>query len=233
MPVALDRLDLSNLGRDAETWEKVVRKVRTGLMPPPGRPRPDQATHDSFAAWLEAGLDRAAAAAPNPGRTEPFHRLNRTEYQNVIRDLLHLDVNVESLLPSDDVSYGFDNIAGVLKTSPTLMERYLSAAQKISRLAIGTPPPLPNVDYFRVADDLRQDDHLDGLPVGTRGGMAIRYTFPTDGEYEIRVRLARDLNFAVPVYAEPQHLEVSLDGERLQLFTLPGVAAGSQGGGTT
>jgi mono/diheme cytochrome c family protein len=225
VPIALDRLDLSNLGRDAETWEKVVRKVRTGLMPPPGRPRPDRRTHDSFAAWLEAGLDRSAAAAPNPGRTEPFHRLNRTEYQNVIRDLLHLDVNVESLLPSDDVSYGFDNIAGVLKTSPTLMERYLSAAQKISRLAIGTPPPFPNIDYFRVADDLRQDDHLDGLPVGTRGGTAIRYTFPTDGEYEIRVRLARDLNFAVPIYAEPQHLEVSLDGERLQLFTLPGVAA--------
>ena len=225
VPIALDGLDPLNLGRDAEIWEKVVRKVRTGLMPPPGRPRPDRRTHDDFAAWLEAGLDRSAAAAPNPGRTEPFHRLNRTEYQNVIRDLLHLDVNVESLLPSDDVSYGFDNIAGVLKTSPTLMERYLSAAQKISRLAIGTPPPFPNVDYFRVADDLRQDDHLDGLPVGTRGGTAIRYTFPTDGEYEIRVRLARDLNFAVPVYAEPQHLEVSLDGERLQLFTLPGVAA--------
>ena len=138
-------------------------------------------------------------------------------------------MNVESLLPADDVSYGFDNIAGVLKTSPTLMERYLSAAQKISRLAIGTPPPLPNVDYFRVADDLRQDDHLNGLPIGTRGGMAIRYTFPTDGEYEIRVRLARDLNFAVPVYAEPQHLEVSLDGERLQLFTLPGVLPDLQG----
>ena len=178
VPIALDGLDLSNPGRDAAAWEKVVRKVRTGLMPPPGRPRPDEATHDGFAAWLEDGLDRSAAAAPNPGRTEAFHRLNRAEYQNVIRDLLHLDVNVESLLPSDDASYGFDNIAGILKMSPTLMERYLSAAQKISRLAIGTPPPFPNVDYFRVADDLRQDDHLDGLPVGTRGGMVIRVHVP-------------------------------------------------------
>ena len=194
-------------------------------MPPPGRPRPEKAIHDGFAAWLEAGLDRVAAANPNPGRTEPFHRLNRTEYQNVIRDLLHLRVDVESLLPPDDASYGFDNIAGVLKMSPTLMERYLSAAQKISRAALGTPPPFPNVDYFRVADDLQQDDQLEGLPVGTRGGLRIRYTFPTDGEYVIKARLARDLNESVPAYDEPQHLEVSLDGERLQLFTMPGVSA--------
>ena len=120
--------------------------------------------------WIEAELDRAAAAHPNPGRTEPFHRLNRAEYRNAVRDLLDLDVDVDSLLPADDASYGFDNIAGVLKMSPTLMERYLAAAQKVSRLAVGTPPPLPNVDYFRVADDLAQDEHLTGLPFGTRGG---------------------------------------------------------------
>jgi hypothetical protein len=118
VPIAFDALDTSNLGRDAETWERAVRKIRTGLMPPPGRPRPDKATQDRFTSWLEAGLDRAAVAAPNPGRTQPFHRLNRAEYQHVIRDLLHLDVNVESLLPSDDASYGFDNIAGVLKRPP-------------------------------------------------------------------------------------------------------------------
>jgi mono/diheme cytochrome c family protein len=223
VPIALESLDLSNTRRDADVWEKVVRKVRTGMMPPPGMPRPDKAAHEGFASWLETELDRAAAAAPNPGRTEPFHRLNRTEYRNVIRDLLHLDVDVESLLPSDDASYGFDNIAGVLKVSPTLMERYLAAAQKITRAALGSSPSQPNVGYFRLADDLQQDDHLDGLPVGTRGGTAIRYTFPTDGEYEIRVRLARDLNESVPVYAEDQHLEVSLDGHRLRLFTLPGV----------
>jgi hypothetical protein len=224
VPIALDTLDISKLGADAETWERVVRKVRTGLMPPPGRPRPDKAAHDRFATWLETELDRAASANPNPGRTEPLHRLNRAEYQNVIRDLLHLDVNVASLLPADDASYGFDNIAGVLKMSPTLMDRYLTSAQKVSRLAVGTPPPFPNVEYFHLADDLPQDDHLDGLPIGTRGGTAIRYTFPMDAEYVIRVRLARDVNESVPVYAEPQQLEVSLDGERVQLFTLPGVS---------
>ena len=123
----------------------------------PDRRSPDSRSHDGFAAWLEAGAGPCGGQRhPNPGRTEAFHRLNRTEYQNAIRDLLHLDVNVESLLPADDASYGFDNIAGVLKMSPTLMERYLAAAQKISRLAIGTPPPVPNVDYFRVADDLRR-----------------------------------------------------------------------------
>jgi mono/diheme cytochrome c family protein len=231
VPIALDSLELTNISRDAETWEKVVRKVRTGMMPPPGMPRPDRATHDGFAAWIEGELDRAAAVHPNPGRTEPFHRLNRAEYRNVIRDLLHLEVDVEALLPSDDASYGFDNIAGVLKMSPTLMDRYLAAAQKIARLALGTPPPQPNVDYFRIADDLQQDDHLEGLPLGTRGGTAIRYTFPTDGEYEIRVRLARDLNESVPVYREPQHLEVSLDGNRLHLFTLPGVGSGGSATG--
>src|SRR5213075_2308648 len=124
--------------------------------------------HDGFAAWLEAELDRAAVARPNPGRTEPFHRLNRAEYQNAVRDLLHLDVNVASLLPPDDASYGFDNIAGVLKMSPTLMDRYLAAAQKVSRLAVGTAPPSPNVDYLRLPDDLQQDEHIEGLPLGTR-----------------------------------------------------------------
>ena len=227
VPIALDHLDLANVGPAAETWERVVRKLRTGLMPPPGRPRPDQTAHDGLTSWLEGELDRAAAAHPNPGRTEPFHRLNRAEYQNVVRDLLDLDVNVASLLPPDDASYGFDNIAGVLKMSPTLMDRYLAAAQKISRLAIGVQPPVPYVDYFRLADDLPQDEHLEGLPLGTRGGTAIRYTFPMDAEYVIRVRLARDLNESVPLYTEPQQLEVSLDGERLQLFTLPGVPAQS------
>ena len=155
-----------------------MRKVRTGLMPPSGRPRPDMATHDAFVNWVESELDRAAAAHPNPGRTETFHRLNRAEYKNAIRDLLDLDVNVDSLLPPDDASYGFDNIAGVLKMSPTLMERYLAAAQKISRLAVGTPPPFPNVEYVRLGDDLQQDEHIEGLPVGTRGGVSIPYVFP-------------------------------------------------------
>ena len=221
VPIAFDQLDLARAAQDADTWEKVIRKVRTGLMPPARAPHPDKATADGFAEWLENEIDRAAAGHLNPGRTEAFHRLNRVEYRNAIRDLLGLDVDVEALLPADDASYGFDNIAGVLKVSPTLMERYLGAAQKISRLALGALPPVPNVDYFRLPDDLPQDDHLPGLPIGTRGGTAIPYTFPADAEYEIRVRLARDILENVPVYAEPQQLEVSLDGERVQLFTVP------------
>ena len=166
VPIALDALDLTQVGANAATWEKVVLKMRAGLMPPAGAPRPDKAAHDGFATWLESELDRNAAARPNPGRTEPFHRLNRAEYRNAVRDILDLDVDVASLLPADDVSYGFDNIAGVLKMSPTLMERYLAAAQKVSRVAVGTPPPAPNIDYFRVTDDLSQDEQLPGLPLG-------------------------------------------------------------------
>jgi len=222
VPVALDNLDLSNVGADAKTWEMVVRKMRAGVMPPAGMPRPEKGSHESFLAWLEGELDRAARANPNPGRTEPIHRLNRSEYQNAVRDLLNLEIDVASLLPPDDASYGFDNIAGVLKVSPTLMERYLSAAQKISRVAVGLPQASPNVDYFRVADDLAQDERLPGQLFGTRGGTSIRYTFPMDAYYSIRVQLSRDLNEQVPIYVEPQQLELSIDGERVQLFTLSG-----------
>jgi len=225
VPIALDSLDLTRVGTDAATWEKVVVKMRAGLMPPAGSPRPDKAAHDAFASWLESELDRNGAANPNPGRTEPFHRLNRVEYRNAIRDILDLDVDVASLLPADDVSYGFDNIAGVLKMSPTLLERYLAAAQKVSRVAVGTPLPAPNIDYFRVTDDLSQDEHLPGLPLGTRGGMLIRYTFPMDGVYEIRPRLTRDLNESLPLYAEDQRVEISIDGERVGIYTLPGIGS--------
>src|SRR5688572_30331525 len=223
VPAAFEALDVTRVGRDAKTWESIVRKMRSGLMPPAGMPRPDAATHDVFVRRIEDALDAAAAARPNPGRTEPLHRLNRTEYRNAVRDLLGLDVNVASLLPPDDVSYGFDNVAGVLKMSPTLLERYLAAAQKVSRLAIGTPPPAPVTEYFRLSDDLRQDAHLDAQPLGTRGGTTIRHIFPLDGEYVIKPRLARDLNESVPLYLEPQTLEVSVDGQRIELLTVPGV----------
>ena len=223
VPIALDGLDLSRVGADAETWEKVVLKLRAGLMPPAGSPRPEKGAHDALTGWLESELDRNAAARLNPGRTEAFHRLNRAEYRNAIRDILDLDVDVAALLPADDVSYGFDNIAGVLKMSPTLMERYLATAQKVSRLAVGTPLQAPNIDYFRVTDDLSQDEQLPGLPLGTRGGTLIRYTFPMDGVYEVRPRLTRDLNESVPLYTEDQHLEISIDGERVGTFTLPGI----------
>jgi hypothetical protein len=203
--------------------------MRAGLMPPSGRPRPERPSHDAFLDWLEGRLDRAAQLNPNPGRTEPFHRLNRAQYRNAVRDLLALDVDAAALLPSDDSSYGFDNIAGVLKMSPTLMERYLSAAQKISREAVGTLAPTPTVDYFRIADDLAQDRRLPGQSFGTRGGTKIRYNFPMDARYGIRVQLSRDLNEGVPVYAEDQQLEVSVDVERMQVFTLPGVNLGRGG----
>src|SRR6185369_16799579 len=151
--LALDSLDVANVAAGAATWEKAVVKLRAGLMPPSGARRPPQAVIDSFASSLETALDRAAAERPNPGRTEPFHRLNRAEYQNAVRDLLSLDVDATTLLPADEISYGFDNIAGVLKLSPLLTERYLTAAQKVARLALGTPAP-PNGDLFRVPDQL-------------------------------------------------------------------------------
>jgi mono/diheme cytochrome c family protein len=222
-PVALDALDVADVGDDPAAWERVVLKLRAGVMPPAGAPRPDRADHTAFVTYVEGALDRLAAANPNPGRTEPFHRLNRAEYRNAIRDLLDLEVDVSTLLPPDDASYGFDNIAGVLRMSPTLMERYLTAAQRVSRLALGSPLPAPNIDYFRITDDLSQDVHLPGMPFGTRGGTRIRYAFPRDAVYEFRVRLARDLNESVPIYTEEQHVEISVDGVRVGTFTLPGV----------
>jgi len=232
--VTFDTMDVANAGADAEVWEKAVRKLRAGLMPPPGRPRPDKPTYAAFASWLEGELDRAAAGHPNPGRTEPFHRLNRAEYQNAIRDLLALEIDVSSLLPVDDASYGFDNIAGVLKVSPTLMERYLLAAQKISRVAIGTPALFPDVETVRIPADFPQDDRVDGLPFGTRGGTLIRYSFPVDAEYVIQVRLSRrgtsgGEEVDIPRFADSHDLEVSLDGERLQVFTLGGEAPPPEG----
>jgi hypothetical protein len=189
VPIALDTLNVSDLRGDAKVWETVVRKMRAGLMPPAGRARPDAASHDAFLGWLEKGLDRSAARSPNPGRTEPFHRLNRAQYQNAIRDLLNLEIDVASLLPSDDSSYGFDNIAGVLKMSPTLMERYLSAAQKISRAAVGTPPPTPTVDYPRRRRP-GAGYALPGQSFGTRGGTDSP-TFPMDAQYRPRAVVAR------------------------------------------
>ena len=215
----LDTADVTHVAADPALWEKVVRKLRAGAMPPAPRPRPDGATYARFIAWLETGLDAAAAADPNPGRTEAFHRLNRAEYRNVVRDLLALDVDVAGLLPADDGSYGFDNIAGVLGVSPTLLERYLSAAKKVSRLAVGNPDLPPTAETFRLAADYPQDDRVDGLPFGTRGGMAIPYTFPVDAEYRIRVRLSRDTADNMATFTVPHDLDVSLDGEPLQTFT--------------
>ncbi|MGH9255318.1 MAG: DUF1592 domain-containing protein [Vicinamibacterales bacterium] len=217
--LTLAMLDLQRVGEHAETWEKVVRKLRVRMMPPPGQPRPDEAAYDVLVSHLETSLDRAAAAAPNPGRTETFHRLNRSEYQNAIRDLLGVDVDVSALLPNDDVSHGFDNV-GVGGLSPTLLERYLAAAQKVSRLAVGSPVPAPASHLVVLPADLTQEDHFDGLPFGTRGGTVVRHTFPRDGTYEIQIRLSRDRNENVEGLTEPHQVELSLDGERVQLFTV-------------
>ncbi len=220
--LALDIHDATRMGEAPEIWEHVVRKLRAGAMPPSPSPRPDPATYDRFTAWLESELDRAAAANPNPGRTEAFHRLNRTEYHNAIRDLLDLEVDVADLLPADANSYGFDNIAGALGFSPALLERYLDAARKISRVAVGRPASSPTAETFRLANDLPQDDRLDGLPFGTRGGAAFRYMFPGDGDYALRVRLAREASGTLAAFTVPHTLVVSLDRTPVQTFTVGG-----------
>jgi hypothetical protein len=217
--LTLAPLDVDRVGAHAATWEKVVRKLRVRMMPPAGSPRPDDATYDALVGHLETALDRAAAAAPDPGRTETFRRLNRTEYQNAIRDLLDMDVDVASLLPRDDASHGFDNVA-VGELSPTLLERYLAAAQKVSRLAVGSPVPAPSSHIVLLPPDLTQEDHVDGLPLGTRGGTRIRHLFPLDGTYEFQLRLSRDRNENVEGLYEPHQLELALDGQRLEVFSV-------------
>ena len=218
VPLSLESVDLTDIPAGAELWEKVIRKLRTGSMPPAGRPRPESAQSAEFASWLETQIDRVASAHPNPGRTEPLHRLNRTEYQNAIRDLLALDIDAAALVPADDQSYGFDNIAGVLKFSPTLLERYMTAAREISRLAVGASKIAPGGETFRVVSDLSQYQHRDGLPFGTRGGMSVSYNFPQDGEYDIKLSLL-DLFAGAPIREEHQ-LEVSIDGDQIANFHL-------------
>jgi mono/diheme cytochrome c family protein len=217
--LVLDPDEVARVGAQPDVWEKVVRKLRARMMPPSGQPRPDEAGYRSLVAYLETSLDRAAAAAPNPGRVETFRRLTQTEYQNAIRDLLDLDVDVRSLLPKDDASFGFDNVA-VGGLSPTLLERYLAAAQKISRLAIGSPVRAPSTFVAIVPVDLTQEAHLDGMPLGTRGGTIVRHTFPTDGAYDIQILLQRDRNENVEGLTEPHQVELTLDGARVQLFTV-------------
>jgi mono/diheme cytochrome c family protein len=217
--LVLEGLNPTDVASHTATWERVVRKLRARVMPPATARQPTPEDRHAFLTDLESALDRHAAANPNPGRSEPFHRLNRFEYQNAIRDLLAVEIDASELLPVDDASYGFDNIAGVLKLSPVLLERYLSAAQKIGRLAVGSPPPSPSGDVFRLPGDLPQTDRAAGLPLGTRGGVAIPYTFPRDAEYAIRVELLknRDSRFYV---TEAHQLEVAVDGQRIGLFTI-------------
>jgi len=227
--LALDTLDPANAAANAEVWERVIVKLRAESMPPPGRPRPSQATYRAAASSLETQVDRAAAVHPNPGRTETFHRLNRAEYQNAIRDLLKVELDFGSLLPADNTfEHGFDNSADSLSVSPDLSARYLSAARKVSRLAVGMPPGGPAVDTYKIHPDLLQDERLsEELPFGSRGGIAIHHYFPVDGEYTVKVRLHRNFSDYVIGFSTPHQLEVRLDHALVKRMTTGGEAKGS------
>jgi len=207
-------------------WEKVVTKLSHRHMPPIGLPRPDEQGYNIAVSSLTASLDSAAAGRLNAGRTGTFRRLNRVEYQNAIRDLLAVDYNVASLLPNDETSHGFDNVT-VENLSPTLLERYLTAAQKISRLAIGSPIRTPGSDVILIPPDLTQEEHIEGLPFGTRGGTSVNYHFPVNGKYEIQIRLARDRNERVEGLDLPYRVELTLDGTRAGLYTVTPPPRGS------
>jgi hypothetical protein len=219
--LSLQSVDIAAPARNPEVWEKVIRKVRTGSMPPAGLPHPDQAAADGLASYLEVSLDRAAAATPNPGHAS-MHRLNRTEYANAIHDLLALDIDSAALLPADDESSGFDNIADVLRMSPSLMERYLSASWNISREAVGDMNIASATTTYRVRPDLSQDQHIEGLPLGTRGGILVKHYFPLDAEYIVKVRLWRNTFDLMRGMEDVHQIEISVDGKRIALVTAGG-----------
>src|ERR1700733_2386118 len=224
--VVLDASALAQPGDHAELWERVIRQLAAKSMPPVGNPRPDDATYKQFRTYLETELDRAAAARPNPGELPNLHRLTRTEYRNAIRDLLALDnlpkeMDFTLLLPADNSASGFDNIADLLYVSPATMERYLDAATKISRLAVGDPQIPVMVNIHQLPLEEPQDSRVEELPFGTRGGLAIQSYFPLDADYDIQVELAGSAR-------EAHQLEISVDGERKQLVPIGG--AGGRGG---
>src|SRR5687767_5760110 len=225
----IDPAAVTNVSAAADRWEKVVRKLRTQSMPPPGAPRPDAASYDRAATFLETELDRAETARPHLGKLPLTHRLSRTEYRNAVRDLLALEslpreVSVDYLLPPDNISSGFDNIADLLFVSPSNMERYLDAARKISRLAVGDPAMPVMVNIHKLDAEHPQDERVEDLPFGTRGGLSVRSEFPVDGTYTVKVELAGATR-------DRHDLEVTVDGERVALRTLGGEAAGGRGGG--
>jgi hypothetical protein len=219
--LALDTADPGNVGRNTELWEKVVRKLRAGMMPPPGRPAPSGEDRRTLVSSLEGSLDRFAAARPQPGRPL-VHRLNRAEYANAIRDLLALEIDPAPLLPADDSSAGFDNVADVLGLSPVLLESYLSAAGRITALAIGDPKTPPMGEVYRVRQDASQSRHVEGLPLGTVGGFVLRRNLPLDAEYEFKVKLFRTNLGTMRGLEFPHQLEISVDGKRVHLASFGG-----------
>jgi len=217
--LALDSADILHPDTHPEIWEKVIRKLNGRMMPPAGRPRPETAAYNAVVSYLQTALDGAAGPKPNPGRTDTFRLLTRREYQNAIRDVLSVEIDATALLPKDESSHGFDNttIAGL---PPALVERYLSAAEKISRLAIGSPLPFPDSYTVKIPPDLTQDEPFEDLPFGTRGGTVVKYAFPQDGQYDIQVRLQRDRHENIEGLSLTNQMEITLDGERVKLFTL-------------
>ena len=220
--LSLETADFVRPSNTADVWEKVIRKVRAEMMPPVGAARPDKSSLDNLASYLETSIDKVASLNPNPGRTV-LHRLNRAEYGNAIRDLFAISaLDVTSLLPADTEAYGFDNVADVLGTSPALMERYLSAAWKVASMAVSDPRITPTIETFRVRYDLSQHDHIEGLPIGTRGGMLIKYDFPVDGEYVIRPKLWKTTVNQLGGLELAHDLEITFDGARVKLARVGG-----------
>jgi hypothetical protein len=217
--LALDTPDLDKVPSQAETWEKVVRKLRSGTMPPAGLPRPDAATYIHLASWLEEQIDQSSA--PYAGRPI-LHRLNRSEYANAIRDLLDLNIDAAALLPPDDSAFGFDNVSDALGVSPALQEHYLDAALKIGALAVGDPNIAPGSETWRISQDVSQDEHVNGLPLGTFGGTRVRYNFPLDGEYSFQANLYRTNLNIMRGLESPHQVEFALDGRRIHLASIGG-----------
>jgi len=221
----LDSANIEDPSKDSVIFEKVIRKLRMQAMPPQGMPRPDRATYDSLMSYLETTLDRAAAENVNPGRPA-LHRLNRSEYANAIRDLLAVDtsaIDITELLPTDDAGYGFDNIGDVLTVSPLLMEGYLAASRRVSRIAIGDRAADTVFENYEVPRYVIQQERMsENLPLGSRGGLAVRHNFPADGEYTLRVRLQKNGKTYIVGLAHPRQLDVRLDGQKVKQFTVGG-----------
>ena len=227
--LSLQQVDVHTVAESAETWEKVLRKLKVRSMPPAGVPRPDSPTYAAFASYLETALDRHAMAAPQPGRAA-IRRLNRGEYINVVRDLLAVEVTDATILPADDTMFGFDNIGDVLTLSPLLAEQYIAAARKVRRQALGEPEAQPVSDIYTVSGALMQDHRMDeSMPFGSRGGVSIRHDFPMDGEYVVKVRLQRNSREYIRGLTEPHELDVRLDGESIERMTVGGKKYGKSG----
>ena len=230
--LSLEMLDTDQVSNAAETWEKVVVKLRSRSMPPAGNRRPDNATYDTVATWLETELDRAAAANLNPGRPADLHRLNRTEYGNAIRDLLDIEIDAAAMLPPDQQAHGFDTNADALLIAPALLDRYLNAASRIARLAVGDPTIPPAFErYTAVKGNSNEQTYLwqterlsEDFPLGSRGGIAVRHYFPVDGDYVFKLRLQRTFQDVIRGLNEPNNVELRVDGVRIANFALGGGA---------